>query len=218
MRDGVRARAAGVLGLPADRGVEATAAADRASRRTRRCSAELPELRVGLVHGRLKPAEKAAVMAAFVAGRDPAAGRDDRDRSRRGRAQRFADGDRARRALRPRAAAPAARPRRPRRASRASASCCSQNPLPRRRAQRLKHHLREHRRLRDRARTISSCAARASCSARAKAARRCCASPTSTPTPSCSSRRSEAASECSSEHPAAAERTSSAGWARVRIS
>jgi len=29
-------------------------------------SAELPELRVGLVHGRLKPAEKAATMAAFV--------------------------------------------------------------------------------------------------------------------------------------------------------
>ena len=30
-------------------------------------SAELPDLNVGLVHGRLKPAEKAAVMAAFVA-------------------------------------------------------------------------------------------------------------------------------------------------------
>jgi len=30
-------------------------------------SAELPDLKVGLVHGRLKPAEKAAVMAAFVA-------------------------------------------------------------------------------------------------------------------------------------------------------
>jgi ATP-dependent DNA helicase RecG len=29
---------------------------------------DLPELNVGLVHGRLKPAEKAAVMAAFVAG------------------------------------------------------------------------------------------------------------------------------------------------------
>jgi ATP-dependent DNA helicase RecG len=29
-------------------------------------SAELPELRIGLVHGRLKPEEKAAVMAAFV--------------------------------------------------------------------------------------------------------------------------------------------------------
>jgi ATP-dependent DNA helicase RecG len=31
-------------------------------------AAELPELRVGLLHGRLKPAEKAATMAAFVAG------------------------------------------------------------------------------------------------------------------------------------------------------
>ena len=29
---------------------------------------ELPELNVGLIHGRLKPAEKAATMAAFVAG------------------------------------------------------------------------------------------------------------------------------------------------------
>ncbi|MBP9712796.1 MAG: ATP-dependent DNA helicase RecG [Sterolibacterium sp.] len=29
--------------------------------------AELPELRIGLVHGRLKPAEKSAVMAAFIA-------------------------------------------------------------------------------------------------------------------------------------------------------
>ncbi|SMB22830.1 ATP-dependent DNA helicase RecG [Sterolibacterium denitrificans] len=32
-----------------------------------RLGAELPDLRVGLVHGRLKPAEKSAVMAAFVA-------------------------------------------------------------------------------------------------------------------------------------------------------
>jgi ATP-dependent DNA helicase RecG len=31
-------------------------------------SADLPELRVGLLHGRLKPAEKAATMAAFVSG------------------------------------------------------------------------------------------------------------------------------------------------------
>ena len=33
-----------------------------------RLGAELPDLRVGLVHGRLKPAEKSAVMAAFVQG------------------------------------------------------------------------------------------------------------------------------------------------------
>jgi ATP-dependent DNA helicase RecG len=33
-----------------------------------RLTAELPDLRVGLVHGRLKAADKAAVMAAFVAG------------------------------------------------------------------------------------------------------------------------------------------------------
>ncbi|MDP2811541.1 MAG: ATP-dependent DNA helicase RecG [Rhodocyclaceae bacterium] len=33
-----------------------------------RLTAELPELRIGLVHGRLKPAEKAAVMEAFACG------------------------------------------------------------------------------------------------------------------------------------------------------
>ena len=33
-----------------------------------RLTAELPQLRVGLVHGRLKPAEKSATMAAFAAG------------------------------------------------------------------------------------------------------------------------------------------------------
>ena len=72
-------------------------------------------LRVGLVHGRMKPDEKAAMMAAFVARRDQRAGGDDGDRGRRRRAQRVADGDRARRALRALAAPPVARPRRPRR-------------------------------------------------------------------------------------------------------
>ena len=50
-------------------------------------------------------------------GRDPRARLDDRHRGRRRRAERHGDGHRARRALRPVAAAPAARPRRPRRAS-----------------------------------------------------------------------------------------------------
>ena len=40
-----------------------------------RCRRELKGLRVGLLHGRLPPAEKAAVMAALPGGRDPAAGR-----------------------------------------------------------------------------------------------------------------------------------------------
>ena len=71
--------------------------------------------RSACLHGRMKPDEKAATMAAFVARRGPRAGRDDGHRSRRRRAERVADGDRARRALRPGAAAPAARPRRARR-------------------------------------------------------------------------------------------------------
>ena len=58
-------RAAGLLGLPADRGKRDAAAAD-GHRHPRHAVAALPELRVGLVHGRLAPAEKAAVMDAFT--------------------------------------------------------------------------------------------------------------------------------------------------------
>ena len=60
--------------------------------------------------------------AALQGGRDQDPGFDHRDRSGRGRAQRHRDGDRAGRALRPGAVAPAARPRGPRRARRATAS------------------------------------------------------------------------------------------------
>jgi ATP-dependent DNA helicase RecG len=48
----------------------------------------LPELRVGLVHGRMKAARKEATMAAFKAGETRPAGGDHGDRGRRGRAQR----------------------------------------------------------------------------------------------------------------------------------
>ncbi len=78
-------------------------------------SAALPGVNVGLLHGRLPAAEKAAVMAQFVGGADAAAGGHDGDRGRRRRAQRQPDGDRARRTLRPVAAAPVARTRRARR-------------------------------------------------------------------------------------------------------
>ena len=101
---------------------EALQLQDRASRPSRRSPRTCPSLRVGLVHGRLKADEKAAVMAAFVADDIAAAGGDHGDRGGRRRAQRHADGDRARRALRPGATAPAARPRRPRRRE-APASC-----------------------------------------------------------------------------------------------
>jgi ATP-dependent DNA helicase RecG len=79
-------------------------------------SAALPGVQmVGLLHGRMPAAEKAAVMALFHRRADGGAGGHHGDRGGRGRAQRQPDGDRACRALRPGAAAPAARPRRPRR-------------------------------------------------------------------------------------------------------
>jgi ATP-dependent DNA helicase RecG len=64
---------------------------------------------VGLLHSRMPVAEKKAVMVAVSGRADGRAGQHHRDRGGRGRAQRLADGDRACRALRPVAAAPAAR-------------------------------------------------------------------------------------------------------------
>ena len=63
--------------------------------------------RVGLLHGRMKQREKDAVMARFRAGRDRGAGLHHGGRGGRRRAERVGDGDRARRAVRPVAAAPA---------------------------------------------------------------------------------------------------------------
>ena len=77
-----------------------------------------------LLHGRMKQDAKDQVMHGVHAGRRARAGVDDGRRSRRGRAERVGDGGRARRALRPVAAAPAARPHRPRRSGSRTASCC----------------------------------------------------------------------------------------------
>jgi hypothetical protein len=60
-------RPPGVLGLPADRGIRSAAAADR-HRHHEMLAEALPDLQVGLVHGRMKPAEKQEVMDAFSAG------------------------------------------------------------------------------------------------------------------------------------------------------
>ena len=76
--------------------------------------AALPKARVGLIHGRMRAADKEATMRAFKGGRDRPARRDDRDRGRRRRAERLADDRRERRAHGTRAAASATRPRRPR--------------------------------------------------------------------------------------------------------
>ncbi len=56
----------------------------------------LPEVRLGLVHGRMPPQKKDHAMQAFKAGPDPAPRGDDGDRSRSGRTERDANGDRER--------------------------------------------------------------------------------------------------------------------------
>ncbi len=61
----LRDRPAGLLGVPADRGVGARRLAGRDARSKRELAAALPKLRIGLVHGRMKSADKDAVMRAF---------------------------------------------------------------------------------------------------------------------------------------------------------
>ena len=145
-------------------------------------TAALPALRVGLLHGRMKPDEKATTMAAFVAGRDRRARRDDGHRGRRRRAERVGDGDRARRALRAVAAAPAARPRRARRRG-IDVRAAVRGARGRRREAAPQGDLREHRRLRDRAAGSRDPRTRR-VPGRAPVRRAaCCASPTSSATP-----------------------------------
>ena len=95
-------------------------------------AAALPGARVGLLHGRLKAPEKEAVMAAFAPARARRAGGHHRDRGGRGRAERDADGDRARGALRPGAAPPAPGARRARGAARPPACWSPTAACPRR--------------------------------------------------------------------------------------
>jgi len=68
-----------------------------------------PALKLGLLHGRLKSAEKDAVMERFRGGELKVLVATDGDRGWRGRAKRHFNGDRARRPLRPIAAPPIAR-------------------------------------------------------------------------------------------------------------
>ena len=63
-------------------------------RTSRLANGELAAFRLGLLHGRMTPAEKDAAMDAFRTRRDAGAGRDQRRRSRRRCAQRHADDDR----------------------------------------------------------------------------------------------------------------------------
>ncbi len=115
-------RASGLLGLPAHRRERNAAVEDRRrDLRAAHCRPARPEDRPGAWpaqdggqgrgDGRLRRQ------------RDPCAGGDHGDRGRRRCAQCQPDGDRTRRALRPRATAPVARPRRPRRRRNRPASC-----------------------------------------------------------------------------------------------
>ena len=76
---------------------------------------EFADFRVVLLHGQMRPREKAAAMEAFAARRRRRPGGHDRDRGRHRRPQRDRHARRGRRALRHLAAAPAARARRARR-------------------------------------------------------------------------------------------------------
>ena len=73
-----------------------------------------PELRVGLLHGRMSAADKERVMREFKDGRHPHPRLDDGHRGGHRRAERVRDADRARRALRAVAAPSAPRARGPR--------------------------------------------------------------------------------------------------------
>src|SRR5205085_2459780 len=110
---GLPRRRAGLLGVPADRGIGGASAADR-DRNLRDHQGDLSRSRRGT---RARPHEtrrEGAGHGGLQGAQDPAAGRDYRDRSRRRRAERDAHGDRARRAHGARATAPASRARRTR--------------------------------------------------------------------------------------------------------
>ena len=211
---GLRGRAAGVLGMPGDRGVQGGPAHRARDLREAARGAEDPAGRpAAWAHA---GGGKGRHHASFSGKPYPSARGHDGDRGGRRRAERLADGDRERRALRAFAAAPAARAHRPRHAGerlhpalrRAAGQC----------ARAAEGDLREHRRLRDRARRTSRCAARASFSASARAARRCCASPISSATRTWSRPRCARRPSCSTAIRPRRARTSSAGWARDRSS
>ena len=109
-----RRRPPGIRRLSGDRAIEIGrgAAFAQSGHRRIRAAAEIvfPQLRVGLLHGRMRSDEKEEVMEALPARRGADSGLDHGHRGRRGRAQRHRDGDRTCRALRAVATAPAARP------------------------------------------------------------------------------------------------------------
>ena len=107
-----------------------------------------PSLKLGLLHGRLKSAEKDAVMEQFRARETRCAGGDHGDRGGRGRAKCDLDGDRACGSLRPLPIAPTARPHRPRFGEISLHPGCAER-CRRRRARAAGHDGAHHERLRD---------------------------------------------------------------------
>ena len=82
-----------------------------------------PDLRLGLVHGQMRPAREGSRDARLPRWRDRRAGGDGGGRGRRGRAERDGDADRGRRALRPLAVAPVPWAGRARRSTSHIATC-----------------------------------------------------------------------------------------------
>ena len=115
IRAQIAAGPADLLGLPADRGKRVAWTWSTPPQTHAALSEALPGVMVGLLHSRMPVAEKKAVMSLFTEGVMARAGQHHGDRGRRRCAECVADGDRACRALRPVAAAPAARPGRARR-------------------------------------------------------------------------------------------------------
>ena len=106
----------GLRGLPGDRGIRNAGHEGRARRCTSTSRSEVfPQLWRRAAARPPARRREGSRDGALQARRDPDSGLDHGDRGRRGRAERHRDGDRAGRALRPGAAAPASRARGPRR-------------------------------------------------------------------------------------------------------
>ena len=135
VRERGRRRASGVRRVPAHRGVREA----RGARRRRRHTSELQATSCracasALLHGRMPSGRQGGDDGRVPRRRDRRAGRDDRDRGGRRRAQRHGHGHPRRRPVRHRAAAPAARPGRagprPRRGAGWSAPAPAEAPRP----------------------------------------------------------------------------------------
>ncbi len=161
---------------------------------------ELEAFRLGLIHGRMAPAEKDAVMDRFRSGEIAGAGLHFGGRGGRGRAQRHADDDRGGRAVRPGPVAPASRADQPGEVSRLLLRL--RRPANRGIPPAAQGVRGLDRRLRSWPRPISSSAGRATSSARSSTGCRRCGSPTCCATRPCWKRPAATPSSSSRPTPA----------------